>query len=86
MNDKITKEPKPVTEEEMRDRLRRVFEANPEESLLGEISRGLLDPAKPYEKSPDDQKRRPRLHPLVVVFGGVLFFIISVFIYFSYTR
>jgi hypothetical protein len=83
---KVVKEPRHISEDEMRDRLQKIFNNNPEESLLSEFTRNLLDPAKPYEKAPENQKRRPRFHPLLVVLAAVALFMTSVFIYFSFLR
>jgi hypothetical protein len=83
---KVVEKPRHISEDEMRDWLRKIFNNNPEESLLSEFTRNLLDPARPFEKAPENQKRRPRFHPLLVVLAAVAIFIISVFIYFSFLR
>ena len=85
MKQPTSQEPKQISEEEMRDQLRKVFAGNPEESLLAEFSRRLRDPAQPDTKTADG-KPRTRLHPLAVLFGGVFLFVISIFIYFSFMR
>ena len=75
-----------ISEEQMQDKLRRIYARNPEASLLGKFARHLLDPAKPYDLSPENEKRRTHLHPLLIPLAGVALFMISVFLYFAFWR
>jgi hypothetical protein len=70
-----------MTEAKMRELLREAYSADPENSFLGEFTRHLSDPAMPR-----DAKHRFRVHPLWLILGVVLVFVLSVLVYFSFLR
>ena len=72
---------KRITETEMRELLRDAYARDPEASLLGQLASSLCDPFIPIDKN-----KRFRLHPLYLILGLLLFFVLCVFLYFSFVR
>jgi hypothetical protein len=67
-----------ITESEMRDLLREAYSRDRDESFLRQFVYGLRDPAMPI-----DSNNRPQVHPLLLVLGLIVVFVICVFLYFS---
>lgn len=75
------REPKHLTDIEMRTLLRDAYSHDPEKSLMGQMARAICDPAKPR-----DPREHARLHPLWRALGLIAGFIVAVAVYFSCIR
>ena len=69
----------PVDPEQMRRRLRALFNQDSEHSLSAQITRGMIDPASPVTHG-----GRPRPHPLWLAVGLSAAVAIVVFTLFSF--
>jgi hypothetical protein len=67
-----------IDQDAMQALLREAYHDDPEKSLLGELTRDLLDPANPR-----DANKRPHAHPLWLILGLIAAFVASVFVFFS---
>jgi len=70
---------KRISAREMRALLREAFAADPEASLLFQLSRRLQDPAVPRNES-----NRSRPHPLWMTLALILILIVLVFLGFTF--
>lgn len=67
-----------VTEDEMLASLEVAFKADPEQSLIWQITQTLKDPIRP-----EDAKGRLRLHPLLLALGLLFLIVVGAFVYFG---
>jgi hypothetical protein len=75
------REPKHISEIQMRTLLREAYSRDPEKSILGQFMRRLCDPAKPL-----DANSHSRIHPLWLTLGLLAGFVALVFVCFSFLR
>jgi len=73
--------PSPVNPEQMRRRLRALFDEDSEHSLAGQIARRIIDPASPVTAG-----GRPRPHPLWLAVGLSAVVAVVVFTIFSFVE
>ena len=75
------REPRHISEMEMRTLLRDAHAQDAERSILGQIARRLRDPAMPRYAN-----NHSRPHPLWLTLGLIAVFILGVFLYFSFLK
>ena len=72
------REPEHIDQDEMRVLLCEAYSKDTEKSLLGQLTRCLVDPALPC-----DANNRLRVHPLGLILGLLALLVVAVFAYFS---
>lgn len=72
------REPEHIDQDEMQVHLCEAYSKDPEKSLLGQLTRCLVDPALPC-----DANNRLRVHPLGLILGLLALLVVAVFAYFS---
>jgi hypothetical protein len=75
----IVFEPKQLTVQEMRQRLREAFAQDPERSLLDRLKRKFLDPLQP-----EDEAGRPRIYSLWLILGLAALAAVGLFLYLGF--
>lgn len=70
-----------ISEEQMRQHLRQAFAQDAEASLLWQLARKIENPV-----TPQNEKGRGRLHPLLLMFAALIVLVLGSFVYFGLLR